>query len=267
MMIRAALVSAALLASPAFAGQIGSAGTASVKDVTLDNSAADFFQYASQVNPHGNDGAIGFSDAFSKSGTGAWSHIADFETPKKTTGTDIGTVVGSQLLFTFSNANDLKGTWTVKNLDTSSAITLDLVFAMHVGGGSGAWLFDNQTLLAGATVAGAWTQNMLNKGTNVADFSNLTLFARDGKATKTPVPPPVVTPPPPIVTTPPVITPPPVVTPPPVITPPPVVTPPPVITPPPPVDPVDPTPIPEPAPLAMVALGLGLLGLSRRKKK
>ncbi len=67
-------------------------------------------------------------------------------------------------------------------------VTLDLVFAMHASNHSGAFLFDDQGLVASAVTPGTWKIEWLNNGGNVPDFSNLTLFARD--VVTTPVPEP-----------------------------------------------------------------------------
>ncbi|NHZ78834.1 PEP-CTERM sorting domain-containing protein [Massilia sp. CCM 8695] len=66
---------------------------------------------------------------------------------------------------------------------------------MHGGGGSAAWLFDNEALGAGAKSTGSWTLNALNPGGKLADYSSLTIFARDLSKTAfqvptTPVPEP-----------------------------------------------------------------------------
>lgn len=179
--VQAVVVAAALCAAPAFAGTIG---TAKASDVTLNADSADAFQYASGVNPHGNAGSIGFAEAFKNFGTGSWSHIADFETKAGKSGIDQASVLGTPLVFNFSNANGLRGNWTVTNNSTDTNLTLDLVFALHTGGGSGAWLFDDQTIMAGETLTGSWAQNMFNNGGRKGAFSNLTFFMRNPVATK-----------------------------------------------------------------------------------
>jgi hypothetical protein len=137
---------------------------------------------------------------------------------------------GSALRFSFDKTSGRAGIWTLTNADLANAVELDLVFALHTGGGSGAWLFDEQKIGAGQTLNGTWALNLFNNGGKYSGYSNLTVFGRNFDATPIVATPPVVTPP---VVTPPVVTPP-VVTPPvvmpPVVTPP-VVTPP-VVTPP-----------------------------------
>ncbi len=151
----------------------------SKEDVTLDGAAANKIDLAAGVNPHGNAGSIGFTDSF---GSG-WSAIGGFE--------DDGFnaphgMAGNGLKFTFSfDDNALySGKWSVENTKQSN-IYVDLVFAMHTGGGSGAWLFENKKFLAGTTQYGTWDQNMRfnGKSKTPSEFSNVTFFARN-------VPPP-----------------------------------------------------------------------------
>lgn len=173
-----------MFAAPAIAGTIG---TASVNDVKLDAEAADAFKYASGVNPHGNAGSIGFADAFKDFGTGSWSRLAGFETKVGRSGTDQATILNHDLVFNFANTNGKMGTWSVTNTSATNGLTLDLVFALHTGGGSGAWLFDNETILAGQTLTGTWVQNMFNNGGNRGGFSNATFFGRNPVTVKPPV--------------------------------------------------------------------------------
>ncbi|QYF92652.1 PEP-CTERM sorting domain-containing protein [Massilia sp. PAMC28688] len=149
--------------------------------MTLATEAADFFQYADGVNPQGNAGSTGFDGAFDAYGDGAWQKMA-----KVTQAGDAYplTYEASDFLgkfsFTFTLVDGKNGTWSITNTDLLNDLTLDLVFAMHVGGGSGAWLFDDQFIASGQTLQGTWVQNMVNgRQQRVTDFSNLTFFGRD----------------------------------------------------------------------------------------
>jgi hypothetical protein len=177
-LLRSVVCSIALLTSTAFAGEIGSA---SINDVKLELEAADFLEYSSGVNPQGDEGSSGFDSAFDAYGDGAWEKIAKV--------TKVGnayplTYENSSFLgklgFTFTLIDGKNGTWSVTNMDMLKDVTVDLVFAMHVGGGSGAWLFDDQFIAAGQTLQGTWVQNMVNgNNARITDFSNLTFFGRD----------------------------------------------------------------------------------------
>jgi hypothetical protein len=174
-MLRSVVCSIALLTSTAFAGQVG---TASVNDVKLDLQAADFFQYSSGVNPQGDEGSSGFDAAFAGSGSGAWQKIAKVEGAGPVT-YEASDFLG-KLSFTFTMIDGKSGTWSVTNTDALHDLTFDLVFAMHVGGGSGAWLFDDQFVASGQTLQGTWVQKMVNGAQQqITDFSNLTFFGRD----------------------------------------------------------------------------------------
>lgn len=154
----------------------------SLSDVTLGGIAAGYVNYASGVNPQQHGGnASSFNSAFAAYGSGAWTALALFDKfadnnlPALTS-----TAFGNSLTMTFDKDSGRDGSWTIRNNDLTSDVTLDLVFAMHVGGGSGAWLFDNQVLGAGATLTGDWNSYMTNaNGNSFTSYSNLTLFARD----------------------------------------------------------------------------------------
>ncbi len=183
--IAAAVFSTFFISSLAHAGLIG---TASVSDITLGGSAADVFQYASAINPQkGKNGTTtGFSGAFDSYGTGNWGLLSKFTSSAGNNST--ASSGGLQLVFNKSDSRH--GTWSVTNTNATQDLTLDLVFAMHAGNGSGAWLFDNQFIGAGATVSGIWDLNVFNDGRQYADYSNLTLFSRNAALT---TPKPVVT--------------------------------------------------------------------------
>jgi hypothetical protein len=76
----------------------------------------------------------------------------------------------------------------MSNTDQANNVNMDLVFAMHTGGGSGAWLFDEQSIGAGKTLNGTWALNLLNNGGQYSGYSNLTIFGRNYQETKV-VPP------------------------------------------------------------------------------
>jgi hypothetical protein len=180
----AILSSALLFATSAMAGVIGTAG---VNDVSLDGSAADGFKFSNNVNPQSgaNGNTAGFASTFAGMGDGgAWSAIAKF-TATADDGVQAWTPVNLPYSFTmsFDKLGTRNGTWTIKNNDMSKDIVLDLAFAMYSGNASAAWLFNNQTLAAGATLDGNWLMNLLsntnNNNQNYSNSGNLTLFARD----------------------------------------------------------------------------------------
>lgn len=176
--IKTAICAMAMVASSAFAGP----GLASESDVTLGGFIADDFAYAEGVNPQGNGpkgGTTGFEAAFAQPFSTPWERIAKtssapytFEYP--------ASLFNGVVSFTLNVVDGQNGTWSMTNLDAANDLTMDLVFAMHVGGGSGAWLFDDQFIGAGETLMGTWTNKMVN-GTagSVTSYSNLTFFGRD----------------------------------------------------------------------------------------
>jgi hypothetical protein len=176
----AALCSTLLFATSAFAGVIG---TATVNDVSLDGSVADAFKFSSGVNPQAgpNGTTTGFKNTFSGFGTSnPWAVIAKF-TSSADNNFAIDTAASLPYSFemTFDKTDSRNGSWTIQNKDTGHDVILDLAFAMYSGNSSAAWLFDNQVLAAGASLAGTWSMNLKNNGGNYGGYSNLTLFARD----------------------------------------------------------------------------------------
>ncbi|HEX8602551.1 MAG TPA: PEP-CTERM sorting domain-containing protein [Pseudoduganella sp.] len=159
-------------------------GSASAADVTLDGQPADAFAYGAGWNPHAgpNGDTSGFGTTFDSSGTGNFSLLDRLDA-------NDGFANAGVLTFTFDQATPTTGTWSVTNTDATSNVTLDLVFAIHAGNQGGAWLFDDQTIVAGDTLQGTW-QIGWTVGANNANpaFSNLTLFGRD--IVMTPVPEP-----------------------------------------------------------------------------
>jgi hypothetical protein len=176
--LAAAVLSTLFLSPLAHAGLIGSAA---VSDITLGGSAADGFQYASGVNPQqGKSGNTrGFRSAYASDGTASWGLLSKFNA---SAGNNTSASAGG-LQLVFNKTDTRHGTWSVTNTNAAQDLTLDLVFAMHAGNGSGAWLFDNQFIGAGATLSGVWNLNIFNDGEQYADYSNLTLFGRDSVLT------------------------------------------------------------------------------------
>lgn len=229
--LRAALCSLALLASPALAGTIGSA---TIHDVKLDGAQAIALSYGNGINPQSqgkNGGSTGFDAAFGPYGSGAWTRLAAFGASADDGFTLESAALGTSLALSFDKENGRNGGWTLSNQDAGNDVTLDLVFAIHTGGGSGAWLFDGLQIGAGETLSGNWALNLLNNGGKYSGYSNLTVFGRNLTATakaptvKDPIDPPQ--------------------------------------------DPVvgmPPAQVPEPSAWAMFALGLALLGWMGRKR-
>lgn len=189
LILSAVLCTSALLSGSAFAGPLNAASVAatvaaSANDVQLVMTAADMYEYLGKVNPQGVQSSTPFEDEYA----GNWSAIGAFGGDGKATGAN--GLVTSPLKFTFTlGATKKSGTWSVTNTLKDLDVTLDLVFAMHTGGGSGAWLFNDHVFSAGTTQDGSWVQRMLNHGGNAGEFSNLTLFSSGMKLTpKTPTP-------------------------------------------------------------------------------
>lgn len=159
-------------------------GSASAADVTLGGKPADAFAYEEGWNPHAgpNGDTSGFGTTFDSSGTGSFSLLDKLDA-------NDGFANDGVLTFTFDQSTPTSGAWSVTNTDGTSDITLDLVFAIHAGNQGGAWLFDDQTILAGDTLQGTW-QIGWTVGMNNANpaFSNLTLFGRDMVTTPVPEP-------------------------------------------------------------------------------
>ena len=181
--LRAALCSLALFSSSVVAGTIG---TATVADVTLGGSNADALSYGNGINPQSQGprgGSIVFGPAFSATGTGAWTRLAAFGSTADNGFQLSSTALGTSLTMSFDQTNGRNGAWTISNNDVANDVEMDLVFAIHTGGGSGAFLFDEQVIGAGKTLSGTWALNLLNNGKQYSGYSNLTVFGRNLTAT------------------------------------------------------------------------------------
>lgn len=178
---KASSATIALLIAGSAAAEIGGA---SVDDVHLDGNPADAMAYAAGWNPHaGPQGnTSGFGTTFDSYGSmDPWDLLAKYDggASAMTTG---------DLTFTFAQATGTNGTWTVTNTG-GSALTLDLVFALHAGNQGVGWLFDDQTIAAGQTLNGDWViEWTVGNGGASPDFSNMTVFGRDLATTPVPEP-------------------------------------------------------------------------------
>jgi len=174
---KAALTAATLiLAASAQAAGGTDIGNTSVDDVTLNGQDSDAFVFASAWNPHaGPQGnTSGFGAAFDSYGSGSWSLVGKLDSGSGFSGSN-----GLDFSFSRNAGSDTDGVWSVTNTG-SQGLKLDLVFAVHAGNGAGAFLFDDETIAAGATVNGTWKIDWFtgNNGANPG-FSNLTVFGRD----------------------------------------------------------------------------------------
>ncbi|WEF34051.1 PEP-CTERM sorting domain-containing protein [Pseudoduganella chitinolytica] len=156
---------------------------ASAADATLDGRPADAFVFKSGWNPHaGRHGnTSGFDTAFAPYGSGAWTLLDKYDHRA-------GFLNLGQLQFTFSESTTTAGLWSVTNTSATTAITLDLAFAIHAGSPGAAWLFDDATLLPGQTFDGSWQVRWTNRAGDPPDFSTLALFGRDTVLTPVPEP-------------------------------------------------------------------------------
>jgi hypothetical protein len=181
--LRSAFCSLAFIGSTALAGTIG---TATTGDVTLGGDKADALHYSNAINPQSqgpNGGSTGFYNAFASYGSGAWTRLAAFGVAADNGYTLNSDALGTALSMSFDKTSGRAGSWTLTNSDSANDVAMDLVFAIHTGGGSGAWLFDNQLIGAGQTLNGGWALNLLNNGGRFSGYSNLTIFGRNLSAT------------------------------------------------------------------------------------
>jgi len=156
------------------------AGTATTSDVDyngVDSTAC----VVSGVNPQqGSDGnTSGFTGAF---GSG-WDLLAKIDANGLVNGGNPIVYNGVTFTSSISGLPGKSGGWT---LSSDQGVTLDLAFAMHASNRSGAFLFDDLSLVGGGT--GSWAINWLTNGGQVPNYSNLTLFVRDVVVTPVPEP-------------------------------------------------------------------------------
>jgi hypothetical protein len=159
-------------------------GRASVDDVTLARENADKLAF-SRVNPMQYGGnTTGFAGAFGAAGTGAWNVLGTVD------GTGQRTDSSSLFDFSFTGTGGTSGTWSITNTSRTQSAVLDLTVAIHAANASTAFLFDNQAVAAGQTLAGTWQIEWLNNGGQVPGFSNLVFFGRDMAMTSVAAPVP-----------------------------------------------------------------------------
>lgn len=151
-------------------------GTSSTSDFTLggvDSNAC----VISNTNP--DSGPNGDPSGFSPTpfGTG-WTLLAKMKSDSSPTFLD-----GVWYDWSITGVAGKSGNWT---FGADQSIKLDLVIAMHGGGYSGAFLFDDLNLTANLTQNGTWQIKWVNNGGENPDYSNSSLWVRD----VTPVPEP-----------------------------------------------------------------------------
>ena len=179
----AAAALCAMLAAPAAAatspctatsGQATFIGAATTSDVTLgtqDSSACVISGVNAASGPNGD--TSGFDGSFGDD----WTLLS-----KGAGSTSIG---GVEYTLTFAQTTPTSGTWS---LTTDQNATFDLVFAMHAGGESGAFLFDDASSFANVAQNGSWNITWLNGGANTPAFSNVAFFIRNPVAAAVPEP-------------------------------------------------------------------------------
>jgi hypothetical protein len=173
--ILTALLSLATCTSAFAAPMAGNSGT---EDVLLGGLMSDAYAFSLENPSQGNAGnTSGFATAFASAGAGSWNlfgKVADNQLAQGTASFTFG-----DLTIAFMKSTGTSGTWSVTNTDTTHDATLDLVLAMHASNASSAFLFDNQSILAGQTLTGSWTIEWLNNGGKTPAFSNVAFFNRD----------------------------------------------------------------------------------------
>jgi hypothetical protein len=160
----ASLSCGSAFAAPCTGVNVGSSQTSDVTFAGLASDACVISNNNAQSGPGGD--TSGFDPA--PFGTG-WSLLGKLPPASGST-----TLDGVNFTWGFTGNGTGPGTWT---LSADQNVTLDLVFAMHAGSYTGAFLFDDQALTAGQP--GTWKIDWVNNGDQNPSYSNLTLFARD----------------------------------------------------------------------------------------
>ena len=156
------------------------AGTSSTADVTYNGIESNACVISGD-NPQ--QGAGGNTSGFTSTFGSGWDLLAKVDSSGQINGGNPIVYDGITFTSTISGIPGTGGTWT---LSSDQGVTLDLVFAMHASNNSGAFLFDDLSLVSGGS--GSWEINWLNNGGNVPNYSNLTLFVRDVVVTPVPEP-------------------------------------------------------------------------------
>ena len=156
------------------------AGTSSTADFSYEATDATAC-VVSGVNPQ--QGAGGNISGFSGSFGSDWDLLAKIDANGIVNGGNPVVYNGVSFTSSITGIPGTSGSWT---LSSDQGVTLDLVLAMHASNRSGAFLFDNLGLVTDGS--GSWEVNWLNKGGNIPNYSNLTLFVRDVVVTPVPEP-------------------------------------------------------------------------------
>lgn len=165
------------LASCASAFAVPTLGNVGRDDVTLGGEMSDAYAF-SLVNPaQGNNGNTpGFSTTFASTGTGSWTLLGKVASGGLSQ--NAASFTYGDFRIDFVKSTSTNGTWSITNTDVAHDAMLDLVVAMHASNASTAFLFDNQSVLAGQTLTGNWSIEWLNNGGKIPAFSNVAFFDR-----------------------------------------------------------------------------------------
>lgn len=163
-----------IVSMPAIAGPIASPmqWTAGSEDATLAGKKADGFKFFSGGNTHAGNFDLSTLPAANQSN--AWSVFGKSESGMS--------FISQNLSVKFSTdaQSMVTGKWTIANTSTLDA-SLDLILSIKASNASGAFFFDNQSILAGQELSGTWAIEWLAKEgkQNSPDFSNFAFFQRE----------------------------------------------------------------------------------------